>query len=220
MQYKQLANDLIANDQLREALDLLMAHTPPEAAETLLNLSGQLTATERAASLQLKTEDQLTVERNVLRAALLEQLRLADKAKTPVATAGIRLKKTAFYALIAMKVLLLLFLLFHFSTNGYGQGETLTLLLLLMPVLVGYFIKAADTWRIPTLSEAAKRNLPLLKTAVWVGFPLYFFALCWILNQHPEGNWAFETVRNWITGIEASFGALLLFVVNTLFGDK
>ena len=220
MEYQQTVRTLIAADQLREAIDVLLAHTPQQEAAALLNLSGQLSATERAAALQLKSADQLNVERNALRDALLARLDESQQAAAPASVRGARLKKTAFYLLIAMKVLLLGQLLFHFSTHGYGQGETLTLLVVLMPVFVGYVVKASATWRTPTLSETAQHNLPLLKIAVWIGFPAYFLALFWVLNQHPAGNWAFETARNWLLGIETAFGALILFVVNTLFEHK
>ncbi len=53
-----------------------------------------------------------------------------------------------------------------------------------------------------------------------VVFPLYFLVLLWVLNRHPVGDWTFETVRNWLLGVEAAFGGLVVYVVSTLFGEK
>lgn len=211
---------LIGEDRLREALDLMLAQTPATETAPLLNLSGQLAAAERDQQLKLQNADQLAVARNQLRDALLKTLETPAQAVKGENAKGLRLKKAAFWLLAGMKTLLLLLVLFHFSTSGYGQGEALTLIALLMPVFVGYIAKAAKTWKTPDLPEAARRNLSLLKGAVWIGFPLYALALCWIINQHPAGNWAFETARNWLVGIEAAFGGLVLFVVNTLFEEK
>lgn len=217
---KHAATLLISEDRLREALDLMLAHTLSADTAPLLNLSGQLAAAERNALLKLKTHDQLVVERNQLRDALLKALEATPPATNAEDHRGLRFKRAAFWLLAAIKTLLLLLILFHFSTSGYGQGETLTLIGLLMPVWLGYLAKAVKTWNTPGLPPAALRNLSLLKGAVWLGFPLYVMALCWILNRHPAGDWAFETARNWLIGIEAAFGGIALFVVNTLFEEK
>lgn len=217
---KHAASLLIGEDHLREALDLLLANTPAGDTALLLNLSGQLAAAERDERLQLKSTDQLNVARNQLRDALLKTLEATPPVPTGENRAGLQLRRIAFWMLLGMKALLLLLISFHYSTNGYGQGEALTLIVLLMPVLVGYFAKAAKTRNAPTLPETARRNLSLLQGSVWVGFPLYALTLCWILNQHPFGNWEFETARNWLAGIEMAFGGLVLFVVNALFEEK
>jgi hypothetical protein len=217
---KHAAALLIGEDRLREALDMMLAHTPSGETAELLNLSGQLAATEQDERLQLKHADQLNVERNQVRAALLATLATLPPTVATDNRAGLQLRQAAFWMLSGMKAVLLLLILFHYSTNGYGQGETLTLILLLMPVLVGYLAKAVKTRNSSNLPESTRSNLAMLKGAVWLGFPLYALTLCWILNQHPLGHWEFETARNWIAGIEAAFGGLVLFVVNALFEDK
>lgn len=212
------ARQLIAADQLRQALDLLLAQSTAGAAADLLNLSGQLSDLERDQLLKLEAPDTLDTRRNQLRATLLAWLeRSTDQ---PAETPGQGLKKTAFRLVLIFQIGLILLVLFHLSTGGYGPGEALTLIGLLAPVLAGYLLTALKGYGRPGLSAAARRSLPVLRTVVWVVFPLYFLLLFWVLNRNPAGDWTFETARNWVIGIEAAFGGVLAYVVGVLFGEE
>lgn len=210
---------LIANDQLREALDRLLAHSrwSAEQRADLLQLSAQLTAQERSATLSNQTYETLTVQRNQIRGALLRYT-APQSAVTPT-SGGSSIKKHAFYLLLSGKLLLLLLVAFHYSTGGFSNGEALILVTILSPSLAGYWIKAAPDHDKP-LSAGAIRRYSALRIGVYGLLPLYFMLTLWILNQTPRDVWDFDTTRNWLLGIEASFGALLLWLVNTLFAEK
>ena len=213
------ARQLIAADQLRQALDLLLADS--RASAGLLNLSGRLADLERDQLLGLAPPDALDTRRNQLRAALLAWIERAEHpAAAGAADADARLKKRAFYLLLTLKIGLLLLILFPLGTSGYSPSEALTLIGILSPVFVGYVVTAAKGMGQPGLGEAARRGLPALKALIWGVFPLYFLCLFWVINRHPAGDWTFETARNWLAGIEAALGGVVLYVVNTLFENS
>ncbi|MBL7804743.1 MAG: hypothetical protein JNL02_13465 [Saprospiraceae bacterium] len=211
---------LIAADQLRQAIDLLLAQADAPAAGDLLQLSGRLSDLERDHSLRTESAEQLDTRRNQLRADLLDWVQRPAAAADPVAQAGLRLKKAAFRLVLVFQIALILLVLFHLDTGGYANGEALTLIGLLSPVLAGYLLTALKGYGRPGLSAAARRSLPVLRAVVWALFPLYFLLLCWVLNRNPAGDWPFETARNWVIGIEAAFGGVLAYVVRVLFGEE
>ena len=213
---------LIANDQLREALDHLLAlsHWSTEQRADLLQISAQLAAQERSFLLNNQSPDVLTVQRNQVREAILRYaLAPAQTSAAKSAASGSALKKQAFYLLITGKILLFLLVAFHFSTHGFSQGEALMIITILSPTLIGYLMKAAQDHHTP-LSADAQRRLPALRFGVYFLLPLYFLLIAWILDRTPRDVWDFETTRNWLLGIETSFGALIVWLVNSLFSDK
>lgn len=213
---------LIANDQLREALDRLLAlsHWSPEQRADLLQISAQLAAQERSSRMNNQSPEVLTVQRNQIREAILRYALVPASAPAhKAASNGSALKKQAFYLLITGKILLFLLVAFHFSTHGFSQGEALMIITILSPTLIGYLMKASQDHQAP-LSAEAQRRLPTLRLGVYFLLPLYFLLIAWILDRTPRDVWDFETTRNWLLGIETSFGALIVWLVNSLFSDK
>jgi len=223
---QQLANvhALLADNRLREAIDTLIAL--PDAAvsqRTLRQLQGQLAALEQDALRRTETPENIEVRRNQLRESILtctEHAAAGTVEAKPDTIAGENLKKHAFRILLVGKILLLLFVAFHFHIHAFSQGETLTLLVLLSPVLVGYLLTALQGQKIPGIPEDAKKNVPFLRGMVYIGLPLYFLLILWMLRKVPLDEWNFETARNWIAGIEVAFGALVAYLVKTLFSEK
>lgn len=213
---------LIANDQLREALDrlLVLSHWSPEQRADLLQISAQLAAQERSSRMNNQSPEVLTVQRNQIREVVLRYVLVPASAPAhKAASNGSALKKQAFYLLITGKILLFLLVAFHFSTHGFSQGEALMIITILSPTLIGYLMKAAQDHHTP-LSNDAQRRLPALRFGVYFLLPLYFLLIAWILDRTPQDVWDFETTRNWLLGIETSFGALIVWLVNSLFSDK
>lgn len=210
--------ELIAADQLREALDELL-NVPQLPVNDLVLLKGQLADLERDTLLRTETAENLDTRRNQLRESLLYCADQIEKSAAPKVKRGKSLKKYAFRLLLTGKVVLILFIAFHFHISAFSQGETLTLLGLLSPVLIGYLITAMKGRRSPLLSEEAQHNLPLLQGMVYIGLPLYFITIIWIMRKVPLDEWTFETARNWIAGIEIAFGGLVAYLVRTLFPE-
>lgn len=218
-----LARDLralLAEDRLRDALDGLLAQPSPALPPNdLLLLKSQLADLERDALLRTETSENLDIRRNRLRESLLH---CADQLETPQPPARrheawLVLQKHAFRLLLTGKVLLLLFIAFHFHISAFSQGETLTLLGLLCPVLVGYLLTAMQGRSTPANTPANPANLTFLRSLVYIGLPLYFWTILWIMLKVPLDEWTFETARNWIAGIEVAFGGLVAYLVKTLF---
>jgi hypothetical protein len=213
---------LIAHDQLREALDHLLAlsHWSTEQSADLLQISAQLAAQERSSRMNNQSPEVLTVQRNQIREAILRYALVpASTSASKAAHNGSALKKQAFYLLIIGKILLFLLVAFHFSTHGFSQGEALMIITILSPTLIGYLMKASQDHQAP-LSAEAQRRLPTLRFGVYFLLPLYFLLIAWILDRTPRDVWEFETTRNWLLGIETSFGALIVWLMNSLFSDK
>ena len=212
---------LLTEDRLRDALDVLLGHSAAALPRNhLLLLQAQLADLERDALLRTETPENLDIRRNQLRQSLLHCADLLEQNATAPAKDGIHLKKHAFRLLLAGKILLLLFIAFHFYIHAFSQGETLILLGLLSPVLIGYLLTALRSAASPALSTEARQHLPLLRGLVYVGLPLYFAVIVWIMRKVPLDEWAFETARNWIAGIELAFGGLVAYLVKTLFSEK
>ncbi len=215
---------LIANDQLREALDLLLIQSEQgsDTRAQLLQLSGQLSQQEDNTLRNNRPASELEVQRNQIReslAKMAQQPLTAASTPTPAKATGSSLKRWAFYLLVIGKILLFLLVAFHYSTHGFSQGEALAIVAILSPTLVGYITKVSRDHQKP-LSTEAIRHLPALRLGTFVFLPLYFITMFWVLSQTPRDIWPFETTRNWLLGIEAAFGALLLWWANTLFGEE
>lgn len=213
---------LVSDDRLREAIDYLLEMQPLPASlvrTTLLQFKSQLTALEQDTLRRTESAELLETRRNRLRIGLLHCADALDRTAGPETRSNSRLKQHAFYLLLAGKVFLLAFIAFHFHIHAFSQSETLTLIGLITPVLVGYLLTAVKGLKTPGLSEDAQAHLSLLRGMVYVGLPLYFMVLVWIMLKVPLDEWTFETARNWMIGIEAAFGGLVVYMVKVMTND-
>jgi len=212
---------LLADDRLREALATLLAQADPGTSRNdLLQLQGQLADLERDALRRTETPEHLDTRRNQLRDSLLHCADRLEQKAAPPAQAGRALQKNAFRLLLTGKIILLLFIAFHFHIGAFSQGETLTLIGLLSPVLIGYLLTALQGNSSRAISGETQKKLPLLRGMVYIGLPIYFAAILWIMRKVPLDEWTFETARNWIIGLETAFGGLVAYLVKTLFSEE
>lgn len=217
--------ELLAEDRLREALNLLLltSDAPALPRNELRLLQSQLADQERDARQGTETAESLDIRRNQIRKSLLHCADLLEQPAPEVLPGGsaenpdARLQKHAFRLLLTGKIALLLFIAFHFHIHAYSQGETLTLLGLLSPVLVGYLLTAVQGREAGASGNVSAANRSFLRGLVYFGLPLYFFIIFWILRKVPLDEWTFDTARNWIIGIEVAFGGLVAYIVKTLF---
>ncbi len=237
---------LIAADDMRPALEVGQETArlleKPDLQQDLVLLRSQWENLEKEEQSGTISWDTLLQNRNRVKRALLTLLDglpemlpvtrdLAGHAKPTVAKPGVRedlFKKQVFFFMLLAKCWIIAWILLHKSTGGFSSGEAMATIALLLPaftayttVMLGDFIKNRHQ---PTLPAAfAPRVSSTLVWITWIVFPIYVFALHWIIGEKAAGFLAddskanYESMTNWLAVVESAFGIYVGQIIHAVF---
>ena len=231
---KNSFRQLIADDELRAAIEGLQAYAEAQKDDALHNevvsLAARLREYERRLADGSQSVDELSQLRSQIRNGLLAYTGIlpeapgaaASRAAKPAGTDERAFKRRVFWFLLSAKLFIVLYILYHWSTGGLPKAEMASVIMLLVPVFTAYttvmvndIVKARHETGSP---ETARRVNSTFTTLTYVVFPLYVFILAAVIQQRVSGNIEnLEGLSTTLSFVESAFGVYVGQIVFSLF---